>query len=334
MTDNARGGTGRVDGLSIHVQPERLLSGVGVDVSVLANQWLYFAIDVPLDATKLTVFLSAISARLNLYIKRDQLPSATDYDKFALIDPPGGSLSIGLGDVPPLNAGRYFIGVFNPNAVTVDFHIAATIDENPAMVLGQAYLPTNSAGLPDDAITDASLVVTNNRSVADVQVGVRIDHARASDLVLHLVSPQGTRILLAENRGSFSPLGYGISYTVTNVYPQTSSGGPEEDRKVIETKQNTGTIKLSYDFFQIPDTLHVYYDGVLIFDTGLTNGTGSVSIKYGPGSSTQVTIVVNEGGSSNPGTAWNYTAAIVTEQIIYTFFTENTNLTTTPIKFG
>ncbi|PYJ79367.1 MAG: hypothetical protein DME22_25545, partial [Verrucomicrobia bacterium] len=252
MTDNARGGTGRVDGLTLHVQPERLLSGVGVDVSVLANQWLYFPIDVPLDATRLTVFLSSISAPLNLYIKRDQPPSTTDYDKFALINPPGGSLSIGLGDVPPLNAGRYFIGVFNPNAFSVDFHIAASIDENPAAVLAQAYLPTVSPGVQDDAITDGSIVVTNNRPVAEVKVGVRIDHARASDLVLHLISPQGTRILLAENRGGGSSAGYGVSYTVTNVYPQTSSGGPQEDRRVIETGQNTGTIKLSYDFFQIP----------------------------------------------------------------------------------
>src|SRR2546430_16863532 len=141
------------------------------------------------DATNLTVSLSSISAPLNLYIKRDQPPTTTDYDKFALINPPGGSLSIGLGDVPPLNAGRYFIGVFNPNAFSVDFHISATIDENPAAVLAQAYLPTVSPGVQDDAITDGSIVVMNKRPVADVEMGVRIDHARAFELVLHLIRP-------------------------------------------------------------------------------------------------------------------------------------------------
>src|SRR5262249_9808682 len=49
------------------------------------------------------------------------------------------------------------------------------------------------------------------RQVEDVRVGVRIDDARASDLVLHLVSPQGTRVLLTENRGRTNTAGYGIS---------------------------------------------------------------------------------------------------------------------------
>src|SRR2546430_12878900 len=84
------------------------------------------------DATRLTVFLSSISAPLNLYIKRDQPPTTTDYDKFALINPPGGSLSIGLGDVPPLNAGRYFIGVFNPNALMLGFPLSGSITEKSA----------------------------------------------------------------------------------------------------------------------------------------------------------------------------------------------------------
>ncbi|PYM12382.1 MAG: hypothetical protein DME18_11560, partial [Verrucomicrobia bacterium] len=212
MSDNAQGATGRVEGLSIHVQPQRELQGVGVDASVLANQWIYFLIDVPADATKLTVFLSSISAPLNLYIKGGQPPSATDYDKFALINPPGGSLSIGLGDVPPLNAGRYFIGVFNPNAFTVDFHIAASLDRSQAPAARGDFLSGDTPMLLlDDAITRSRIFVPIARQVADVRVGVRIDHARASDLVLHLVSPQGTRVLLTENRGRTNTLGYGIS---------------------------------------------------------------------------------------------------------------------------
>src|ERR1041385_6644424 len=37
---------------------------------------------------------------------------------------------------------------------------------------------------------------------------------RASDLVFHLISPQGTRILLAENRGHDSTAGYGLDATI------------------------------------------------------------------------------------------------------------------------
>ena len=43
--------------------------------------------------------------------------------------------------------------------------------------------------------------------------------------------------------------------------------------------------------------------------TGLVSGTATISVPYGPGSSTLVEIVMNEGGG-NPGTAWNYTATV------------------------
>ena len=42
---------------------------------------------------------------------------------------------------------------------------------------------------------------------------------------------------------------------------------------------------------------------------------------------------MNEGNNSNTNTAWEYTAMIITEYL-YTTFTENTNFTITPIKFG
>src|SRR5439155_25028223 len=111
-------------------------------------------------------------------------------------------------------------------------HISASIDENPAAVRAQTYLPTNSLSLQDDAVTGASIVVTNNRNVADVQVGVRVDHARASDLVFHLVSPQGTRVLLAENRGADNTRGYGLgsgnsTNATTNVVATVMADGFE-----------------------------------------------------------------------------------------------------------
>jgi len=88
-------------------------------------------------------------------------------------------------------------------------------------VLLEYNLATQAAGallsvdtplaLRDDAVTRSSIFVPVSRQVADVQVGVRIDHPRASDLVLSLTSPQGTRVLLTENRGGTNILGYGIS---------------------------------------------------------------------------------------------------------------------------
>jgi subtilisin-like proprotein convertase family protein len=54
--------------------------------------------------------------------------------------------------------------------------------------------------------------VTNDFLVGSVEVGVRIDHPRLADLDLHLVSPQGTRLLLSENRGHTN-IAYGMTLT-------------------------------------------------------------------------------------------------------------------------
>src|SRR5439155_20116130 len=110
------------------------------------------------------------------------------------------------------NGGRYFIGIFNPNALTFSFQILVMLDRNLAALAGGDLLSVDTPFTAlDDAITRSSIFVPINREVADLRVGARIDHPRGSDLVLHLVSPQGTRVLLAENRGRTNNLGYGTS---------------------------------------------------------------------------------------------------------------------------
>src|SRR5207249_4080348 len=212
MTDNSRGRTGRVDSLTLRVEPNRSILGTELRVCVPANQWDYHFVDVPPDGSKLTVTIANNSGPVNLYIKRGLQPTTSDFDKAALIDPPGGSLSIGPGDVPPLNAGRYFIGVFNPNSFTVTYTIRADLQlALTAQARGNFLSSDTPTVVLDDAIMRSTIFVPIARQVADVRVGVRIDDAGASDLVLHLVSPLGTRVLLAENRGRTNTLGYGIS---------------------------------------------------------------------------------------------------------------------------
>src|SRR5207247_160144 len=167
----------------------------------------------------------------------------------------------------------------------------------------------------------------------DLEVGVRISHERVSDLVLHLVSPAGTRILLAESRGGPFGADYGAGSLQTNVVPASSSGGPLASTNVIGPVQPDGSIVIDYEFFDVPDRMTIYYDGNQIFDSGDVSGAGTFSVDYGPGSSTNITIVMNEGNNPNPTTAWQYTATVYSGYI-YTRFTENTNLTMTPIKFG
>src|SRR5207244_3119016 len=50
--------------------------------------------------------------------------------------------------------------------------------------------------------------------------------------------------------------------------------------------------------------------------------------------STNVVIIMNEGGNTNSITRWNYSATVVSGDFDYLTFTENTNLAQIPIKFA
>ncbi|HTJ01004.1 MAG TPA: LamG-like jellyroll fold domain-containing protein [Dongiaceae bacterium] len=83
---------------------------------------------------------------------------------------------------------------------------------------------TGTAPLLDDAVSKNVITVTDTNRIAAVNVGVLINHPRESDLTLTLVSPQGTRVLLAENRGGTDGNGYGKQTAVTNVTIVSTNG--------------------------------------------------------------------------------------------------------------
>jgi subtilisin-like proprotein convertase family protein len=100
--------------------------------------------------------------------------------------------------------------VFNPNAFPVSYRIDAELEYSLVGAAIQTFVSTNTPiRLKDDAVIVATNYVPIDRQVVDVQVGVRLEHPRVSDLVLHLVSPQGTRALLVENRGGLTTNGFG-----------------------------------------------------------------------------------------------------------------------------
>jgi uncharacterized delta-60 repeat protein len=105
-----------------------------------------------------------------------------------------------------------------------------------------------------------------------------------------------------------------------------SGVGPTEFRTNIDTRASSGRITVNFGPACVPDTLHIYYNGVRIFDSGLVNEyngdtncdfanyTGPLAyvVPYGPGPSTEVTFVINE-GSGDPGTVWDFSASIENE---------------------
>jgi subtilisin-like proprotein convertase family protein len=172
--------------------------------------------------------------------------------------------------------------------------------------------------------------------IGSVDVGLRIDHPRVSDLAVTLISPRGTRVLLVENRGGTDPNGFGSSLTVTNFVPVAATGGAAGQTNYIDTGAFAGDITIDYTFFELPDQMTVYYNDALLADTGMASGSGRLNLPYGPGPTTVIEIRMNEFGNLDTNTAWNYTISSISQTHSYLTFTEKTNLTTTttPIKFA
>src|SRR5258708_5689309 len=289
MIDNALTQPGSVNSLEIKIEPQPRTNGV--TRTLCGGNWFYDFIDVPIDCTNLTVSLAinvpGNAAPMQLMIKRGSVPTLTSYDKAAVINPPGGAISLSVFDSPPLNPGRYFIAVHNPNAACVTFTLSEGLGISLTPGSPFQFLSIGNEPILDDAVTVSTNHVGIESRVVTAEVGVRIDHPRISDLVLTLVSPQGTRVLLAENRGS-PTTNYGFGTNTVLVQPPTTptagDANPNTNTINLPVGVTAGTIVVNYDFFTVPDTMHIYYNGVKIFDSGLVSFAGTFAIDFGPGS--------------------------------------------------
>jgi subtilisin-like proprotein convertase family protein len=338
--DDALSQTGLVNNVSLLVE-EQSIDGTD-DRFLPPLSFTFDFIDVPSDATNLQVCVAGNTLPVELYIKRGSFPGLNDYDYFTTIPAAGGCFNITPQDLPPLSFGRYYIGVYNPNGSAQTLRLTAVITRAPGTDNSLKFTSSTEIPIIDDGVTYASLFNNNFGRVGDVKVSLRIDHPRISDLAITLISPQGTRILLAENRGRTNTLGFGSSFGVTNVVPVSSSGGPEAVTNIIETGTTEGFVLIDYNFFCAEDRMTIYYDGARIFDSGYVNNScppdpnarKQIQINYGPGFTTRLVIVMNEGGNPRNATQWEYTASAIQFGYNYVIFTEDTELTTTPIKFG
>jgi subtilisin-like proprotein convertase family protein len=331
---------GTVQGYHLTIQPQQDLNGAIEAFSVPAGGWFYGFVDVPPGATNLTVVATNITPVVNppleMFIKFGSQPTTNDTSHMALLnllDPAGkqwGFVSVG----PPLTSGRYFVGIFNPSSTPTGGFIYATIGIPfvPAQTIytsGDTPIP-----IPDDAVTNDTIVVPDDQTISSMEVALRVDHPRVSDLVFHLIGPDGTRELLVENRGGFDPNGMGATSSNSVLQPQTFSGGAETTTNFINAGSPSGALQVSYNFFTLPDELTVFNaDGTTNFDSGMISGSGLFSIPY---TNATVAIVMNPfGNPAGPGDAWTFTAnTLQTNQFTYLVLTEDTNKTTTPIKFA
>ncbi|HVU08754.1 MAG TPA: S8 family serine peptidase [Verrucomicrobiae bacterium] len=217
-TDDALTQTGSIQNFTLAITPAHKLKQPNDTffATVTAGGWIYAFIDVPDGATNLNITVTNLTGtvtNLGLYVRFGDLPTTTNFDEMTNIDtpiPPGdtnftGTISIGL---PQLTAGRYFIGVFNPGAVPQDISVSATLQF--AFVPAEVDFTSNgSTPILDDAVSTATISVPVNKVISSLEVGIVVEHPRISDLMFHLIAPDGTRTLLMENRGGADTNGAG-----------------------------------------------------------------------------------------------------------------------------
>lgn len=333
--DSALFNTGRVDNVFIKLDPQSDTNGIVATIP--PGRFFYDFIDVPANATNLTVcvnFLPGSTGPVQLYLRYGDQPTANSYDYTKLINSPGDCLTVSRTDLPPLRPGRYYFGVYNPTATPQTVRITWTFGLDPNGASPTPITSTNSiVPLQDDAVTNSSIFITNNQKIVTVNVGVVLDHPRVSDLDLTLIAPTGQRILLFENRGGISATNMGHISVFTNFFGATASGDAHANTNTLTPVPNQGVLIIDYNFFQIADRIDVIYDGVDIFSTTVS-GSGTFTVPYGPGSAQSISIVMNQGDNSDPQTQWTYIPRVVSEDFTYLTFTDDTNATQIPIKFA
>ena len=291
---------------------------------------------VPLTATNLTLMANLLSGSgtVSIQVGPTEIPSAACPNILLTGSGASGVLPEDINSHPPLNPGWYIVRSCNLGPDQANVNLLASFGSVPSAPAPTRFVSTNSIPILDDAVSTSGILVTNIDPILSASVGVRINHPRVSDLVLSLVSPNGTRVLLDENRGGATTNGMGLDVIVTNMIPVSFAGGPDAVTNIFDAGQNEGTILINWDFYSLPDDMRVYYETNLLFDSGLVSFTGATNLVFGPGASTLITVVMNQGGNTNSNTAWFYNFTSTRIQPIYFSFTENTNLTTTPIKFA
>ncbi len=209
--DNALNHVGTNNSLVIFLEKQQdLTAGIYINLAPGACDNEY--VDVPADATGLIVTATVVSniGPVNVSMQLCPLDSTANGCKSTLItNNLRTSLSIDQFDTPPLSAGTYYVRLCNNGVGDITVDVIATIVRNRGAIAVSVPSSTGPVNIQDDSITYAHINVTNHMTISDLNVGLLINDPRISDLALTLISPNGTRVLLFQNRGGTSTNGLG-----------------------------------------------------------------------------------------------------------------------------
>ena len=300
IADNAFLHTGRVDSLDLWIEPSNVTNANGgsfydpIQVSLGPNASYQNFINVPAGAVSITfnVAFDAVAGNgagpIELRVREGELVSDADYDFEAIGMTPGFSLNISVADSPPLNPGQYFFRLKNLTSDPTDLTLIIEVEYDFGVNPPTTFTSSAAVRLDDNALTNGNnggiFISEGDRSVTDIKVGIRTDHARASDLSYYLISPSGTRVLLAENRGYLSTNGYGLG---TNVEEYVHARFSEDE--VYASKQ----VK-----FVDANAFVPYIEPKLLATNFLTDEEWSAGISLATGGEEESRILIPTGQTS------------------------------------
>ena len=225
-SDNSLAQGGEVTTFTVTGSPQPL--GLGFTITIPPNSWFKDYVPVPNDATNLTIFVtyaSELGGPVDIFLTNFDDVNFGDYG-VSNIAPPGGSLSLSNKPPPPapdpaLSGGTWYYGIYNNSSTeSVTLNVLIRIEESLVPNLVETFTNDAAVNLTTDGTTQSQICISNGQQVVDLSVGVRIADPNLDDLVLHLTSPQGTSVLLFENRGGLlaTNLGLGLPSTSNVIY--------------------------------------------------------------------------------------------------------------------
>ena len=282
--DNVYTQTGMVTMLTLTVWPQPPNPLDFLIGSLPPNGSYYGYVDVPNDATNLSIAVGTSGGPLGIYLTNQEVVNTGDYG--TNVNAPGGALNLStnpalnlltepaMPSAPALSGGRWYYDLTNESGTTLtNISVVITILESltPNLPLAQFNNTMTPLGTDDHTLSQICIpsgsVLANNQSLVSLQLGVRIAKTNADNLVLHLTSPQGTSVLIYEDRG-----GPGV----TNLGMTTSNGSYVYLNFTDDANLGSQLIKFAPPpYGQLPTNVTVYgssFERVSAGDYGQSNG--------------------------------------------------------------
>ena len=253
--DNAPFHTGRLNQATLLIKPmdTNCFTSVGCLITVAPHSWSPpLPFEITPDIIEADFCVSGNNNPLDMYIGMPQFPTPDDYYAYEKIDQvPSECLTLSYYTSPVIKIGQGITRIYNPNSTTETFRYRVAFTRGLASTRLNTYVFTNGPiPIVDDARIRSTINIPTNRTVLDLRVGVRADHPSVSDLVVALISPQGTRWLLSENRGVLTPDGFGF-----NLYPPPFANSAESlltNYSWVTWTDNTNTAEAFMKFAKPP----------------------------------------------------------------------------------